>query len=426
MMFRHILPLSRPLRAGLTSRLGSQLRASPAQSAVSCPVRLLTTKQSFGHFGALSPQRTKEYNGFKKLYSSSDFARLSVDAETLTQGLRDLLSWRALTADTHKGVDYRDALNAILPLAEDNKGQILLSDIEEVITPENSVTWRLIRNLVQDGRIPEIEQTSDAMKASILFNRVRGFGKVRALGFAKDGVRTLNDLYHFRDGKWAISDAQRLAIEFHEDMEKTIPRTEVAEFDALLKDAFYQADPQLHYTIMGSYRRGENVSQDIDVVVWHQSYPKKERDEKRVHKIKPDSIMGKILRSLYDTKLVEEPKIFSKGPKQVFALTRLPGNPDAVHRQLNIRFCPVQSLPFMLLSGTGDDMLYMKMRKRAFNKDWMLNDLALGERTLDTRSSAVKKGTEMTATSERDVFDALGIPYLEPTERSYSKYKNRF
>ncbi|ODO03121.1 hypothetical protein I350_05966 [Cryptococcus amylolentus CBS 6273] len=396
------------------------------QLAVACSIRSLNTVRSFGHFGRLSPQRTKEYYGFKRCYNAADFAKLSVDGDTLTQGLRNLLSWRALTADTTKTVDYRDALNAILPLAEETKGQILLTDIEEVITPENSVTWRLIRNLVEDGKIPEMEQADDAMKASILFNRVRGFGKVRALEFAKDGVRTLDDLYHFKDGKWPISDAQKLAIEFHEDMEQAIPRTEVQEFDVLLKDAFHKADPNLKYTIMGSYRRGENVSQDVDVVVWHESYPKKEKDEKRVHKVKPDSIMGKILTSLFNANIVEESKIFSKGPKQVFALARLPKDPNAVHRQLNIRFCPVQSLPFMLLSGTGDDMFYVKMRKRALNKDWMLNDLALGERTLDTRSSAVKEGTEITADSERDVFEALGIPYLEPTERSYSKYKNRF
>lgn len=64
-----------------------------------------------------------------------------------------------------------------------------------------------------------------------------------------------------------------------------IPRKEVEEFKDLFEKAFKAADPEstpfsfsyhttlclyiASFEIMGSFRRGEEVSSDIDVVVWH-------------------------------------------------------------------------------------------------------------------------------------------------------------
>lgn len=55
----------------------------------------------------------------------------------------------------------------------------------------------------------------------------------------------------------------------HDDMELMITRSEVSRFEALIRDALNKADSEFGFEIMGSYRRGEVISSDIDVVIWH-------------------------------------------------------------------------------------------------------------------------------------------------------------
>jgi len=64
------------------------------------------------------------------------------------------------------------------------------------------------------------------------------------------------------------------------------------------------------------------------------------------------------------------------------ALTKLPdkvGN-KAIHRQIDIRLCPLESLPYMLLGNTGDDNLMRILRAKALEKGWILNEYGMGDR----------------------------------------------
>jgi DNA polymerase beta len=52
-------------------------------------------------------------------------------------------------------------------------------------------------------------------------------------------------------------------------MEEMMPRAEIEMFRASIAKALKRADPEYGFEIMGSYRRGEMLSSDMDVVVWH-------------------------------------------------------------------------------------------------------------------------------------------------------------
>lgn len=68
-------------------------------------------------------------------------------------------------------------------------------------------------------------------------------------------------------------------------MEAMIPRDEITTFKRLIENALANEDPErecersvlkftelpmsVRFEIMGSYRRGELMSSDIDLVVWH-------------------------------------------------------------------------------------------------------------------------------------------------------------
>ena len=127
--------------------------------------------------------------------------------------------------------------------------------------------------------------------------------------------------------------------------------------------------------------------------------------EKRKAGVRPESLMGRVKAAMLDAGLLEEDKIFSQGEKKILALTRLRSADDPnissaeleaqtkafgnsnkttrLHRQIDIRLCPLQSLPYMLLGNSGDDTLMKLLRWRAAEKGWVLNEYGMGERIED-------------------------------------------
>lgn len=110
----------------------------------------------------------------------------------------------------------------------------------------------------------------------------------------------------------------------------------------------------------------------------HRSFPRWNKNEPRVRKILSISLMGKIMDQFHRSRLLDQDKIFSSGFKQFSALTTLPTKADAIHRRLNLRICPLESLPFFLLMNTGDDRLITILRKKAGDMGYNLNELAMG------------------------------------------------
>ncbi|WWC67248.1 uncharacterized protein I206_101155 [Kwoniella pini CBS 10737] len=376
-----------------------------------------------------STMRVKYLNGIKKDYEA-EYDNLTINTNDLLNALRDMQSWRQLTPATSKSSDFRDALRCISLLSGPDGGKskpfLKLKEIESVLSDENGVTWRLIRNLIEDGLVPGLEALDAKWKSMVMFNRIHGFGKVKAKDYVDNGARTLDDLLNAKDKEYGrkVSEAQKLAIKYHKEMDLMIPRSEVGEFEKIIRDTLAKVDPTIGFEIMGSYRRGEFVSSDIDMVVWHKSYPKRDREEKsKKGGYAKNSLMSKVMNALIDEGLIHEEKLFSRGEKKVLALTKLPGE-NSIHRQIDIRLCPLESLPYMLLGNTGDDRLMKTLRYRAIQKGWVLNEYAMGERVEGSNGIWVKEGGEIIVNSEKEIFEKLELPYLEPTMRSLHKYRH--
>ncbi|EIW73236.1 hypothetical protein TREMEDRAFT_25387, partial [Tremella mesenterica DSM 1558] len=248
---------------------------------------------------------------------------------------------------------------------------------------QNGVSWRVIHDILKYGLVPQLEELTEEMRATVAFNRVHAIGNIYAKTFAKNGARTFEDLINSTGDEYGkkVSKAQKLALKYHHEMEIMIPRQEVDKFDMLIKDALNKADPTIKYEIMGSYRRGEETSSDIDMVVWHDSLKRRDPDAKvRKGNPAPDSIMGRVLNAMFSAGLFSSDKMFATGEKKVWGLSRLPGDPKALHRQVDVRLCPTESLPYMLLGNTGDNDLMRFLRYKAEEKDLLLNEYGMGQR----------------------------------------------
>ncbi len=80
---------------------------------------------------------------------------------------------------------------------------------------------------------------------------------------------------------------------------------------------------------------------------------------------------------------------------------------DKIVRHIDIIFVPMESLPTAISYFVGSKIFNMKMRETAKRKGYKLNEYGLYD----------EYGEQIKLKSERELFDKLGIEYLEPEER---------
>lgn len=104
-----------------------------------------------------------------------------------------------------------------------------------------------------------------------------------------------------------------------------------------------------------------------------------------------------------------------------------PWHPQAsgVNRRLDLKFYAAPHFPCALLYFTGSDYFNRSMRHLAHLKGWSLSDSALRPAHREKRV-AVSKGKAVFVREERDVFVALGLRYVSPTNRNtYDSDENK-
>lgn len=79
---------------------------------------------------------------------------------------------------------------------------------------------------------------------------------------------------------------------------------------------------------------------------------------------------------------------------------------DSVPHRIDLRFVPMESYYPAILYFTGSQQFNVRMRQVALEKGYTLNEYGL-----------IQKGTKIVVHSEKEIFDILGIVYLEPQER---------
>ncbi|KAL3683502.1 hypothetical protein R1sor_001524 [Riccia sorocarpa] len=246
-----------------------------------------------------------------------------------------------------------------------------------------------IMEIVKTGKSSRLEhfKHDEKVKAVSLFGAVWGIGPSTAQKLYDKGHRTLEDLQH----EESLTSAQRFGLKFHDDINKKIPRHKVADMKRLVQIQSESVTPGISVLCGGSYRRGKEMVGDMDMVVTH-----------------PD---GKRLTVGMDHKLEE------RGVDTYFGLCKYPGR-EQRHR-IDFKVYPIEKYSFGLIAWTGNDVLNRRLRLLAEAKRYKLDDHGLfpvmrdaqGERVMDRTSGVPCK-------TEKDVFDKLGFPWLEPHERN--------
>ncbi|KAK3038649.1 hypothetical protein RJ639_027312 [Escallonia herrerae] len=269
-----------------------------------------------------------------------------------------------------------------------------------------------IQEIVSTGKLSKLEhfETDEKVRTISLFGEVWGIGPATALKLYEKGYRTLEDLKH----EESLTNSQRLGVKYFDDIKTRIPRHEVQEMELVLQKAGEDILHGVQIVCGGSFRRGKASCGDMDMVITH-----------------PDGkshvgFLQKYVKHLKDMKFLREDLVFSthseegtdSGVDTYYGLCTYPGR-ELRHR-IDFKVYPRDIYAFGLIAWTGNDVLNRRLRLLAESKGFRLDDTGLFPATYG--SSDRKRSTRGTVTlkfdTEREVFDFLGFPWLEPHERN--------
>ncbi|XP_011655646.1 DNA polymerase lambda isoform X2 [Cucumis sativus] len=268
-----------------------------------------------------------------------------------------------------------------------------------------------IQEIVTTGKLSKLEhfETDEKVRTISLFGEVWGIGPATALRLYEKGYRTLDDLQK----EESLTHAQKLGLKYFDDIKQRIPRNEVQDMESLLKKAGEDVLPGVDILCGGSFRRGKSSCGDMDIVITH--------PDGKSHR----GFLPKYVKHLKDMKFLREDLIFSthseegtdSGVDTYFGLCTYPGR-ELRHR-IDLKVYPRDIYAFGLIAWTGNDVLNRRLRLLAESKGFRLDDTGLYP---STQGSGGKRGARGTATlkfdTEKDVFEFLGFPWLEPHERN--------
>ncbi|XP_024023131.1 DNA polymerase lambda isoform X2 [Morus notabilis] len=267
-----------------------------------------------------------------------------------------------------------------------------------------------IESAEQVKHLPSIGKSmQDHVRTISLFGEVWGIGPATALKLYEKGHRTLDDLKN----ESSLTNAQKLGLKYFHDIKQRIPRHEVQEMESLLKKAVEDILPGVVVICGGSFRRGKASCGDMDIVITH--------PDGKSHK----GFLPKYVKHLKDMNFLREDLVFSthseegtdSGVDTYFGLCTYPGR-ELRHR-IDFKVYPRDIFAFGLIAWTGNDVLNRRLRLLAESKGFRLDDTGLYPAT---HGSPGKRGTKATASlkfnEEKEVFDFLGFPWLEPHERN--------
>lgn len=272
-----------------------------------------------------------------------------------------------------------------------------------------------IEDILTNGIISELKSYKSKDNKEKIIDELEGvinIGRSKALELYNDGVKSVEDLKKkISQNKLEVNDKILLGLKYYKNFQERIHREHIEDMEIFLKDRINYLNRKKKYNfknkyilkICGSYRRGKLTSGDVDVLITKVNI---DSDNKNKDKYLPEIIhmLKKPWKgNNYDPFLVDN--LTDVTPTKYMGFAKFKDNLPV---RIDIRFVPYDSYYSALLYFTGSGDLNKVMRNLAKEKGYKLSEYGL------FRLSDNKK---IYLTSEKDVFDTLGMFYLEPEER---------
>jgi DNA polymerase/3'-5' exonuclease PolX len=195
----------------------------------------------------------------------------------------------------------------------------------------------------------------------------------------------------------SVSKTVELGIKYYKKLKFNIPRQEITKTYDYIYEQIEKVDSSLIIQICGSYRRQKLTSNDIDLLITTPFII-----TENISQI--TDIMQKIVYQLHQSKFLID-DMTSKPTNKYMGLCQYGKFPI---RRIDIRFIPLISWFPATLYFTGSKELNQKMRGLAKKLGYKLNEYGI-----------YKNNKMIYVESEEEIFELLGMKYLEPQERNY-------
>ncbi|CAK0790153.1 unnamed protein product [Prorocentrum cordatum] len=318
---------------------------------------------------------------------------------------------RGIKGDRIRRMAYSRAADAL----RRHPAAILSGSEAQAIQGVGAGMARRLDEVLETGELKELaELRQDPVVISVRELRsVYGIGpKFAAELMEKHGVHSLAQLRESVEaGSVTLSAVQRVGLRLADELRIRIPRAEAQEIEVAIlhaRDSLAASvdGPQdLVVVICGSYRRGKAECGDIDCLITSDTYTSNSAIP-RLKQATSGDLLTRFVNALRANSLITDD--LASGPSKYMGVCKLPG-PGRLHRRLDIRYIPRDQFYFGMLYFTGPRSLSIDMRLRAIEKGMVLNEYCLASK--DDPDDRVLVG------SERQIFEALQVPYKEPHER---------
>ncbi len=263
-------------------------------------------------------------------------------------------------------------------------------------------TINRIKEIQQTGKLSEIKLTEvneNFLRIMDELEETYGIGKKTAYEmFKKYDIKSIDELKEkVNSGEIEVNDIIKKGLKYVGLINNKIPHKIITDIQNKLLDILFKIDVRLFGVVCGSYRREKSYSGDIDLIIVHHDYKKKEQVntylkyfEKFLQELKKENIL---IESLTGEKV--ETKFMG-----IFKWNDIIG-------RIDIRFIPIESYYYATLYFTGGKDLNTNMRLIAISRNYKLNEYGLYD----------ENNKRFEVNSEKEIFELLDMHYIQPRLR---------
>ncbi|KAI0164954.1 hypothetical protein GGR57DRAFT_451186 [Xylariaceae sp. FL1272] len=261
-----------------------------------------------------------------------------------------------------------------------------------------------IQEIAETGRFRKLEEirTEPGREALHRFSNIYGVGINTARDWVGRGYRTLDDIR----SKAKLSENQQIGLDHYEDLLTRIPRKEIEALGSYVMKAAKEIDHTVQLIIGGSYRRGSDSSNDIDLIVTKEGTTS-------AKDLGPflDKLVATLLREGFLTATLASHKRLEGNKWHGCCILPANARIDSqsmsrpIWRRIDFLLVPETEMGAALIYFTGNDLFNRSIRLLASKKGMRLNHRALS-------GPGIYEGKD-----ERKIFEILGVQWREPHER---------
>lgn len=301
--------------------------------------------------------------------------------DIIIKELNTIRKSETVAGEKFKVIAYSKAINGLKDLPKIES----IEDIKEIKGIGEGIRKK-IAEIIQTG---ELEANKNREDESIIhtFMNIYGVGRVKALKLANENK--ISSIDELRNNTHLLNTNQKVGLTHYEDFLERIPRKEMGQHSRLIKKAIKSLKLNIEMDIVGSYRRGEKSSGDIDVLLKSSN---------------PEDCLN-VVNKLKELKYVTD--TLALGDKKFMGVCKIGDNK---YRRLDILYTPEEQYGYAILYFTGSMKFNIAVRKKALERGYSLNE----------HGFTPSEGVPLLKTEE-EILNFLGIKMIDPKKRKDEK-----